>query len=66
MVQTLIDKIILVSETELVIIYTHKDPVTITGPDAWVTWLWLNSPTPQPLEIFTRAVVTDLEATVAA
>ena len=61
-----IDKLILVSETELVIIYTHKDPVTITGPDAWVTWMWLNSKTPLRLEVFARATVTDLEATVAA
>jgi hypothetical protein len=61
-----IDKLVLVSKTELVIIYTHKDPVTITGPDAWATWLWLNSPTLLRLEVFTRATVTDLEATVAA
>lgn len=61
-----IDKFILVSEAELVIIYTHKDPVTITGPDAWATWLWLNSPTPLRFKEFTRALVSDLEKTVAA
>lgn len=61
-----IDKLVLLSKEELVIIYMHKEPVTITGPDALAVWFWLNTPTPLRLEEFTRATVCDLEVTQVA
>jgi hypothetical protein len=58
-----IDKLILVSKTELHIIYTHKAPVCISGPDAYATYLWLSTPNTLRLVEFTRATVTSLEET---
>lgn len=61
-----IDSLILVSKTELVIVYTHRSPVTITGPDAMAMYIWMQTPTPLSLVQFTRATVTDLEVTQVA
>lgn len=41
-----VDKFFLVSEQELVIYYTHRSPVTITGKNAMALYSWLITPNP--------------------
>lgn len=60
-----IDKILFVSQSEIVIYYTHREPVTITGPDAMAVFEWLLTPNP-PREDIVRVYRAGLETTMKA
>lgn len=55
-----IDKLLLVNGT-LTIYYTHRSPVTITGPDAMALYEWLM--TPSPAREWQRAYRAGMETT---
>lgn len=62
----MLDKLVLVSKTELWLIYTNRGPVVITGPDAVALYTWMNTKTVLVLAEFTAGLSNDLETTQIA
>lgn len=61
-----VDKLVMMSNNELHIIYTHKSPVSIWSDNPVALYEYLQTSTPLRYTEFERAMVTDLEETQAA
>lgn len=62
----MIDKLFLVNKGLLVIYFTHRPPVSISGPDALSLYNWLYTPAKVVYIEFRRRVAASLEETNAA
>lgn len=58
-----IDCLFLAHKGELIIYYTHRPPVSITGADAWAMYLWLQSGSKLEYSEFSKAVLHEFEGT---
>ncbi len=61
-----LDAIVMTSKECLTLIYTHRSPVSITGPDAYSLYLFLVSKSTLTYPEYERSLVTDLEVTQGA
>jgi len=58
-----IDKLVLVSKRELVVVYETGPAFRVCLEDAYATWLWLQAPTSLTLEEFETAIKAEMEDT---
>ena len=56
-------RLFLAHKSELIIYYSHRDPVRITGPDAFSMYLWLQSGSNLCYTDYVKAMQNDLEQT---
>lgn len=56
-------RLFLAHKSELIIYYSHRDPVRITGPDAFSMYLWLQSGSNLCYTDYVKAVENEFEQT---
>lgn len=61
-----VEKIVMIRPDELVIIYSHRSPVSICADDAYSLYLFLQTPSDLRYDEFKAAISNDLEDTQAA
>lgn len=61
-----LDKIVMKSRNELVLIFTHRPPVSISGDDPLALYLFLQTPSQLTYPEFKAGVSNDLEITKVA
>ncbi len=61
-----VDKLMLASDGDLHVIYTHRSPVSISGEDPVALYNYLQTPTVLRYADYKRALVADLEETQVA
>lgn len=60
----MIDKLVLINKQKLIVVFTTRNPVLITAPDALALWLHINRPVRAlTLVEFTKALTNEMEAT---